>query len=80
MLPEAELLAEGRRARRAGYDRLLVGHFHVERLLEAEDGVTQVLPAWLEERKHAEIDASGNLRIVEEPTASRAVKREYGFE
>ena len=34
-LPEAELLAEGRRARSAGYDRLLVGHFHVERLLEA---------------------------------------------
>lgn len=78
-LPEAELLAEGRRARSAGYDRLLVGHFHVERLIEAADAVTHVLPAWLEERKHAEIDASGNLKIIEEPTALRAVKREYGF-
>lgn len=78
-LPGAELLAEGRRARSAGYDRLLVGHFHVERLLEGPDAVTHVLPAWLEERKHAEIDASGNLKIIEESTAFRAVKREYGF-
>jgi len=78
-LPEAELLAEGRRARRAGYDRLLVGHFHVERLLEAPDGVAHVLPAWLEERKHAEIDAAGRLVIMEEPSAPRAVKRGYGF-
>ncbi len=75
-LPDAELLAEGRRARRAGYDVLLVGHFHVERLLEAPDGATHVLPAWLEERKHAEIDPSGRLRVVEESTASRAVKRD----
>jgi UDP-2,3-diacylglucosamine pyrophosphatase LpxH len=74
-LPEAELLAEGRRARRAGYERLLVGHFHVERLLEAPDGITHVLPAWLEERKHAEIDATGRLAIVEEASAARAVKR-----
>lgn len=78
-LPEAELLSEGRRARSAGYDRLLVGHFHVERLLESPDGVVYVLPAWLEERKHAEIDASGSLRIIVEPSASRAVKREIGF-
>ncbi len=79
-LPNEELLAEGRRARRAGYDQLLVGHFHVERRLEAPDAVTYVLPAWLEERKHVEIDASGRLSVVEEPTASRAVKRSYGFE
>jgi UDP-2,3-diacylglucosamine hydrolase len=78
-VPEVELLAEGRRARNAGYDRLLVGHFHVERLVEAADAVTRVLPAWLEERKHAEIDTAGNLKIVEEPTASRGVKRKYGF-
>ncbi|MFI5182061.1 MAG: UDP-2,3-diacylglucosamine diphosphatase [Thermoanaerobaculia bacterium] len=78
-LPEAELLAEGRRARKAGYDQLLVGHFHVERLLETPDAVTHVLPAWLEERKHVEIDASGRLAVIEEPSASRAVKRDYGF-
>ena len=78
-LPEGELRAEGRRARSAGYDRLLVGHFHVERLFETADSMTHVLPAWLEERKHAEIDASGNLVIVEEPTALRAVKRNHGF-
>jgi UDP-2,3-diacylglucosamine hydrolase len=78
-LPETELLAEGRRARLAGYDRLLVGHFHVERLLESSNGVVHVLPAWLEERKHAEIDPTGRLTIVEEPSAPRAVKRGYGF-
>jgi UDP-2,3-diacylglucosamine pyrophosphatase LpxH len=78
-LPEADLLAEGRRARRAGYERLLVGHFHVERLLEATDGIAHVLPAWLEERKHAEIDTSGRLAIVEEPSAARAVKRGPGL-
>jgi UDP-2,3-diacylglucosamine hydrolase len=78
-LPEAELLAEGRRARSAGYDRLLVGHFHVERLLESPDGVAHVLPAWLEERKHTEIAASGRLTIVQEPSSPRAVKRAYGF-
>lgn len=74
-LPEGELLAEARRARGAGYDRLLVGHFHVERCLEAPDGALHVLPAWLEERKHAEIDAAGRLAVVEEPSAPRAVRR-----
>ena len=78
-LPEEELRAEGRRARQAGYDRLLVGHFHVERLLESPDAVTHVLPAWLEERKHAEIDPAGRLTVVGEPTAFRAVKRAHGF-
>ncbi len=77
-LPEAELRAEGRRARRAGYDRLLVGHFHAERILEEAEGAVHVLPAWLEERKHAEIDAGGRLTIVEEASAPRAVKRGHG--
>ena len=77
-LPEAELLAEARRARRAGYERLLVGHFHVERLLEAPDAALHVLPAWLEERKHAEIDPAGRLAVIEEPSALRAVRRGAG--
>ena len=77
-LPETELLAEARRARGTGYDRLLVGHFHVERRLEAPDGAVHVLPAWLEERKHAEIDGSGRLIVVEEPSAPRAVRRGAG--
>jgi UDP-2,3-diacylglucosamine hydrolase len=75
-LPEAELLAEARRARGAGYDRLLVGHFHVERRLEAPDAALLVLPAWLEERKHAEIDEAGRLAVVEEPSAARGVRRD----
>jgi len=77
-LPEAELLAEARRARGTGYDRLLVGHFHVERRLEAPDAAVHVLPAWLEERKHAEIDGSGRLTVVVEPSAPRAVRRGAG--
>lgn len=77
-LPDEELLQEGRRARRAGYDEVLIGHFHVEKRLVAPDGVAHVLPAWLEERKHAEITSDGVLRVVEEPTSSRATRRGFG--
>ncbi|MGZ6970948.1 MAG: hypothetical protein ACXVID_04730 [Thermoanaerobaculia bacterium] len=77
-LPEAALLAEGRAARRAGYDALLVGHFHVGRTLTGDGAVTHVLPAWLEERKHAEIAPDGTLTIVEEETAERARRRGFG--
>lgn len=76
VLPEEELRREGERARRAGYDELLVGHFHVEKHYEGENGVTRILPAWLEERRHAEIGPDGALRLVEEPSAPRAVRRE----
>lgn len=75
-LPEEALRGEARRARVAGYDEVLVGHFHVEKRLEAADGVVHVLPAWLEERKHAEISATGVLAVVEEESAARAVRRE----
>ncbi len=74
-LPEAALVEEGRRARRAGYDAVLVGHFHVGWLREGPDYVTRILPAWLEERTHAEIAPDGTLTLVEEPSASRAVRR-----
>lgn len=74
-LPEAHLLEEGRRARRAGYDAVLIGHFHVDRTFESPEGLARILPAWLEERKHAEIRPDGTLVIVEEETASRAVRR-----
>ncbi|HSB63324.1 MAG TPA: hypothetical protein VLJ18_04115 [Thermoanaerobaculia bacterium] len=77
-LPEAALLAEGRAARQAGYDALLVGHFHVARTLSGDGAVTHVLPAWLEERKHGEISPDGRLTIVEEETAGRAVRRGFG--
>ena len=77
-LPEEALRAEGRRARAQGYDALLVGHFHVGRTFAGPDGVTHVLPAWLEERKHAEIAPDGRLSIVEEPTAERARRRGFG--
>lgn len=77
-LPEAALLAEGRRAREAGYDALLVGHFHVARTLEDARALTHVLPAWLEERKHAEIAPDGVLSIVQEATSDRARRRGFG--
>lgn len=75
VLPEAELRREGERVRAAGYDELLVGHFHVEKLYEGDRGVTRILPAWLEERRHAEIGPDGVFRLVEEKSASRAVRR-----
>ena len=77
-LPEEALRAEGRAARAQGYDALLVGHFHVGRTFAGPDGVTHVLPAWLEERKHAEIAPDGRLSIVEEPTVERARRRGFG--
>ena len=78
LLPEEALRNEGRRARLAGYDAVLVGHFHVERTLAGPDGVTHVLPAWLEERRHAEIAPDGRLAIVTESSADRARRRGSG--
>ncbi|MCM3876167.1 MAG: hypothetical protein NEA02_07080 [Thermoanaerobaculia bacterium] len=78
ILPEAALLAEGRAARGAGYDALLVGHFHVAKTLADGGAVTHVLPAWLEERKHAEIAPDGTLSIVQENTVERARRRGFG--
>ena len=78
VLPEAALLAEGRIARAAGYDALLVGHFHVAKTLTDGGAVTHVLPAWLEERKHAEIAPNGTLSIVQEETVERARRRGFG--
>lgn len=75
VLPDRELVREAVRARAAGYDELLVGHFHVERRYEEDGGVARVLPAWLEERRHAEIGPDGVLRLVAEATAARAVRR-----
>jgi UDP-2,3-diacylglucosamine hydrolase len=77
-LPDEALRAEGRQARAQGYDALLIGHFHVGRTYAGPDGVTHVLPAWLEERKHAEISAGGELSIVEEPSVERARRRGFG--
>ena len=77
-LPEEALRAEGRQARLQGYDALLVGHFHVGRTFAGPDGVTHVLPAWLEERKHAEIAPDGTLSIVQEETEERARRRGFG--
>ncbi|MCK6683057.1 MAG: hypothetical protein L6R30_11650 [Thermoanaerobaculia bacterium] len=69
-LPEEALGREGARARRAGFDEVLIGHFHISRSFESSGGVARLLPAWLQERKHAEIDASGVLTLVEEPSVS----------
>ncbi len=75
VLPDAELRREGERARAAGYDELLVGHFHVEKLYVEGGGVTRILPAWLEERRHAEIGPDGVFHLLEEKSAARAVRR-----
>lgn len=75
VLPDRELIREAARAREVGYDELLVGHFHVERHYEGEGGIARILPAWLEERRHGEIGPDGILRLVQERTAGRAVRR-----
>jgi UDP-2,3-diacylglucosamine hydrolase len=75
VLPERFLLEEGARVRRLGYDQLLIGHFHVDRLFETAGSSARILPAWLEERKHAEIAPDGTLSIVVEESAHRALPR-----
>jgi UDP-2,3-diacylglucosamine hydrolase len=70
-LPERSLLLEGERARNAGYDEVLIGHFHVSKAFEAAAGVARLLPSWLQERKHAEISPEGVLTLVEEPSVER---------
>ena len=52
-----------------------MGHFHVERLYDGAAGVTRILPAWLEERRHAEIGPDGVFHLLEETSAARAVRR-----
>jgi len=74
-LPGPFLVAEAARARRAGYDDLLIGHFHIDRRFETEEGRARILPAWLEERRHAEISPDGILTLVTEPSAARSVPR-----
>jgi UDP-2,3-diacylglucosamine hydrolase len=75
LLPERFLLEEGARVRRLGYDQLLVGHFHVDRVFESAGSSARILPAWLEERKHAEIAPDGTLSIVEEESAGSSLPR-----
>ena len=77
-LPVEALGAEARRARKAGYDEVVIGHFHREHLAEGPEGTARVLPAWLESRRHAEISPDGSLSIVTEPSAERAMRREAG--
>jgi UDP-2,3-diacylglucosamine hydrolase len=51
-LPLVALEALGRRARALGADRVLVGHFHHDRVLDVREGAPVVLaPAWLEHRR-----------------------------
>lgn len=72
-LPERFLVEEGARVRQQGYDQLLIGHFHVDRLFESAGSSARILPAWLEERRHAEIAPDGTLTLVEEESAARAL-------
>jgi UDP-2,3-diacylglucosamine hydrolase len=73
-LPVEDLVEEARKARQAGYDELLLGHFHVERLFASPDGVARILPAWLEERRHGVIAEDGSFSLVEEAgSAERAM-------
>ncbi len=75
LLPERFLLEEGARVRRLGYDHLLIGHFHVDRLFESPGASARILPAWVEERRHAEIAPDGTLTIVDEDSSARALQR-----
>lgn len=51
-LPTAHLEALSRSAARAGVDQVLLGHFHADTTVRADDGVDVIIaPAWLDQRR-----------------------------
>jgi len=51
-LPKDHLESLSRRAKKLGAERVILGHFHADTTIQAEDGVPVVIaPAWLDQRK-----------------------------
>jgi UDP-2,3-diacylglucosamine hydrolase len=67
--PEAEVRAYGGRYLAAGYDAVVLGHFHLERelVLEAPGpaGRIWVLPEWKGSRRHLELREDGGTGFVD---------------
>ena len=65
--PESLVRAYGQKALGQGHALIVLGHFHLERDLPADDGRIVVLPAWREEGRFLRVDQSGNARFERAP-------------
>jgi UDP-2,3-diacylglucosamine hydrolase len=67
--PEREVRAYGSRFLEAGYDTVVLGHFHVERDLEQRAGGRPgrifVLPDWKSSRRHLRVGSDGSIGFVD---------------
>jgi UDP-2,3-diacylglucosamine hydrolase len=67
--PEEEVLAYATNYLEAGYDVVVLGHFHTERDLlvgsQRPRGRVMVLPEWKGSRRHIEVDPGGAARFVD---------------
>jgi UDP-2,3-diacylglucosamine hydrolase len=67
--PETMVRAYAASRLAAGYDAVVLGHFHVERELSvaSPSGRIFVLPEWKESRRHLEVSRDGRIRFVDSP-------------
>jgi UDP-2,3-diacylglucosamine hydrolase len=69
--PEADVRAYAAGFLGRGYDAVVLGHFHVERDLEASPpsptGRILVLPEWKEDRRYLRVTARGEIRFESYP-------------
>lgn len=67
VFPEADVRTYAARYLRQGYDAVVLGHFHVEKDLEAvppsPPGRILVLPEWKEDRRYLRVTADGEIRF-----------------
>lgn len=69
--PEQDVRAYAARFLRSGHDAVVLGHFHIEKDLQAEPpsppGRILVLPEWKASRRHLQVDPQGEIRFVDSP-------------
>lgn len=68
-VPERDIQAYAARYFREGQDLVILGHFHVERVLPAippDTGTAIVLPEWKGSRRHLRVDGAGAYRFVDD--------------
>jgi UDP-2,3-diacylglucosamine hydrolase len=70
--PEAAVRRYAAERLRSGHDAVVLGHFHVEKDLEAlppsPPGRILVLPEWQGSRRHLRVGAAGDIAFVDSPS------------
>ncbi|MDX1389450.1 MAG: hypothetical protein R3344_09695 [Acidobacteriota bacterium] len=65
--PEDEIRSYAAGFHAAGHDTVVLGHFHIEKDLEADapspPGRTLVLPYWKDDRRYLRVDRAGEIRF-----------------